>query len=483
MPEILIIADDYTGANDTAVMVRIAGCGALTILDPERFPGGEGAQAGSLSFSTDSRGIAPGEAYERVFSAVKRYAGGETALYSKRIDSTLRGNLGSETDAMLDALGDGRVAVVVPAMPQAGRVCVDGKLLVNGIDLTLTAAARDPKAPVDTSSPLELFGRQSKYPFAGLTMSEQEGGEEALAEKIRGARDAGVRGIILDAASGEDLERIAGAVLKSGVPFICVDPGAFTQVMARHMHAPKETCEAVDAEEKTHAEADSAAGKAVRETHAEADSAAGKAVRLLFVIGSVNDIAAAQARKLIASEGVDVIYMDAEDVLSTAAAGDNVPDHTHFPELSPSGAAGDASRAFHTGNRVLCLCTTGIFPERKVDFAALSARRGVSAEELSAQFNRSMALAARRILEEDRSFTGIFACGGDAAVELCRTIGAYAETPLEEVVPLAVYGRLEGGICSGYRLITKGGMVGDEDTMLLCRSFLEEKQKQEMQIL
>ncbi|MBM6968595.1 four-carbon acid sugar kinase family protein [Pseudoramibacter alactolyticus] len=42
------------------------------------------------------------------------------------MDSTLHGNLGSETDAMLDTLGDDYTAIVVPFTPASGRVTIGG---------------------------------------------------------------------------------------------------------------------------------------------------------------------------------------------------------------------------------------------------------------------------------------------------------------------------------------------------------------------
>ena len=42
--------------------------------------------------------------------------------FQKRIDTTMRGGIGVEIDAMLDQLSEDTVAVVVPAMPQSRRI-------------------------------------------------------------------------------------------------------------------------------------------------------------------------------------------------------------------------------------------------------------------------------------------------------------------------------------------------------------------------
>ena len=61
------------------------------------------------------------------------------------------------------------------------------------------------------------------------------------------------------------------------------------------------------------------------------------------------------------------------------------------------------------------------------------------------------------------------------AIELCRALGATGEYPLQEVIPLTVYGKLADGSAAGMHIITKGGMVGDESTMVLCQQFLYDK--------
>ena len=83
--------------------------------------------------------------------------GDDVRLYSKRIDSTLRGNLGGETDAMLDCLGKDFIAVSAPCFPSSGRTLVGGYLLVDDLPLHKTNIAIDPKTPVKTSDMARLF--------------------------------------------------------------------------------------------------------------------------------------------------------------------------------------------------------------------------------------------------------------------------------------------------------------------------------------
>lgn len=426
MADIVIIADDYTGANDTAVMVGSCGYKTYTILDMEQFEKDPRDDMECIAYSTDSRGIEPEEAYLRVYDAVKKCGKEKNRLYSKRIDSTLRGNIGAEVDGMLDALNEERMAVIVPAFPQAGRRYIGGCMMVQDVPLYRTAAASDPKMPVHTASAIKILKEQSKYSYCEITLEEMSSGVENLADQIRAYRKNGIRGVVLDAASDTDLSLIAEAVWKSEVPVICVDPGAFTQKMAQRMKRKKQK-------------------------------------KCLFVVGSVNEVASKQTKNLLACPETAALFVDAGCILQS--------DEAYQKELK-----GIVDRAETLSEQsVLCLCTTGIYPENRIDFSKLEEQRQISVEELSSIVNRFMAEAAKEILIRDKRYCGIFACGGDVAVEVCRAVGAAGEYPLKEVIPLAVYGRLAGGMCDGYHMITKGGMVGTEETMIECKKFLQEK--------
>ena len=96
MAACVVVADDLTGANATGVLLtkmqyRAATIMSLKDMDPEQVQ-----ESDCLLYPTDSRGVDPQEAYRRVYEASERLKDDSVLLYGKRIDSTLRGNLGSE---------------------------------------------------------------------------------------------------------------------------------------------------------------------------------------------------------------------------------------------------------------------------------------------------------------------------------------------------------------------------------------------------
>lgn len=196
MSKILVLADDLTGANDTGAAIRKMGWDTCSVVSheaplPQR-------DYSCLCVNLDSRGEAPGTAYARVRQCAGKFRTKDIGVFSKRIDSTLRGNLGAESDAMLDELFPEGAALVAPAFPQAGRAYYDDCVYVHGIELTKTAAARDPKCPVRTNSALSLFREQSKRRSALIGLAAVRSGTEILLEAVRaqlsGAPSVGRRG-------------------------------------------------------------------------------------------------------------------------------------------------------------------------------------------------------------------------------------------------------------------------------------------------
>lgn len=147
--KLIIVADDLTGANVSNSLLAKNGLkvGSIdTLNDVNNF-----GKYDALGFHTDSRGDEPQIAYQKVFNYTKKLKSDDISFYNKRIDSTLRGNIGAEIDGMLDALGANYTAMVVPAFPSSGKIVVGNFLLVDGVMLEDTDVKNDPTSPVTTS--------------------------------------------------------------------------------------------------------------------------------------------------------------------------------------------------------------------------------------------------------------------------------------------------------------------------------------------
>ncbi|MGL6219893.1 MAG: four-carbon acid sugar kinase family protein, partial [Lacrimispora sphenoides] len=151
MPQCIVVADDLTGANATGVLLKKMNYRTYTVMNSERLNLSLFDQCDCIMYPTDSRAASSETAYNRVFNVTNLLKNEEVKVYAKRIDSTLRGNVGRETDAFLDALGPDYTAICAACFPASGRIVIGGYMMVKGLPLHKTEAALDPKTPVFTS--------------------------------------------------------------------------------------------------------------------------------------------------------------------------------------------------------------------------------------------------------------------------------------------------------------------------------------------
>ena len=132
-PMIGIVADDMTGAMDCGAQFPPAGWPTRLVLDVN-----DHGHSAAEVVVTETREAEPERAVRAIHRRLPWLAG--RRLF-KKIDSTLRGPVGAEIQAMLDATGIG-VALVCPAIIEEERTVRDGQLLVAGRPLDNTGFRR-----------------------------------------------------------------------------------------------------------------------------------------------------------------------------------------------------------------------------------------------------------------------------------------------------------------------------------------------------
>src|SRR5262245_15590817 len=122
---LIILSDDLTGAADCAARCHQAGIASAIVLPGSRGP----ENSGALCYTSDSRHLQADLAAERVRELAAGLGEHAGSTWYKKIDSTLRGHLGQELDALLDMLGRS-CALVCPAFPAQRRGLSDGYLTI-----------------------------------------------------------------------------------------------------------------------------------------------------------------------------------------------------------------------------------------------------------------------------------------------------------------------------------------------------------------
>ncbi|MDR3589532.1 MAG: four-carbon acid sugar kinase family protein [Negativicutes bacterium] len=426
-----IVADDLTGANTAGVLLTKAGFKILTIVQDDRIESFEVTGVDGVVVNAMSRGLSGEEArlkVEKDTRALKEKGG---KYFCKRVDSTIRGNLGAEVEGMLDALGPEYVAVCVPSYPASGKITIGGYLLVNAVPVARTVAGRDPIKPVKNSYLPNVFAEQTGLGCGVIPLATVAKGTDAIIAALSTEVAEGKRIVVVDSASEADIEVVAHAVAASGIKAVSVDPGPFTQALfSRYVSVKK------------------------------VEKITGK---VLVVSGSVSDLTRSQLDYLEKECGARLISVDVRLFL------DGGYDEEICEGLARAAAEASARhdvfgfRVAETADMVL-------------DLEGEAASRGISLDEISRRITCSLASLAKRALElADVAVKGVYLTGGDVTVAFCSVLGAHAIELEDEIIPHISYGCLRGGRFSGLKVTTKGGFIGAGDTAWQCIKYMTER--------
>ncbi len=220
-----LVADDLTGATDSAVEFAAAGWSAHLLRGPDAQPVMTDSVPSLLAVVTGVRPVADDLAAERTAEAVQDLlARGCDRLYLK-IDSTMRGSVAGQLRGALTAWSSahpGATALLCPAFPGQGRTVVKGRVLVDGVAVADSAAAVDPVTPVVDSQLAHLVPGSTATTLAEL--------RSRLPGRI-GVSDSPVA--FVDAASDADLAAIAACVDGLGPAWVAAGSAGLAAAIAR----------------------------------------------------------------------------------------------------------------------------------------------------------------------------------------------------------------------------------------------------------
>jgi uncharacterized protein YgbK (DUF1537 family) len=214
MNQIVIIADDLTGAADTGVQFCPFN-DSTVLMSYLQLPRAEALTSGqAVALYTNSRALEMMSARKRLRSVARRLSELKQLWIYKKIDSCLRGNPGAEAEALMDELAY-EVSFIAPAFPEMGRTTVNGTHLVHGIPVGRTEISRDPVTPVTESDLCTVIQSQSRYPVGHIALDFLEGEEVALRDEIERQIRTGNRHIVFDTTCREHLDRTARLICSS----------------------------------------------------------------------------------------------------------------------------------------------------------------------------------------------------------------------------------------------------------------------------
>jgi D-threonate/D-erythronate kinase len=415
MTRLAIIADDLSSATDCGAQVVRSGLSVVVPLGGYSLPA-QAQTAKVISVDTDSRSLSADQAYAKVkVAAEQMIAEGWTHFY-KSVDSTLRGNLGAEIEALLDVVKP-VFTIIAPAFPKYGRTTMDGVQYLHGRPLHETEFGTDPTAPVRDADIARRLAEGSRRKAGRLTLDQLRAGPTQIESDIQALLANGVELVIVDIAEQEDLKRLCLGLSQSDLGVVWVGSTGLAEFVPLALAA-------------------SNSSNTFNRGHAIDPRPA------LALVGSASETTREQLGYAQTNNGLNVNYLDpariiqsTEDELEQASA-----------KLRPEIDRGHDVALDVRATR-----------EEIASTQQIGAKLNLSAAQVAQQIVDGLAQVANRLVHEGR-ISGIVATGGDTANALCNTLGAQALEILGEVEAGIPVMRLLGE--QSLPLVTKAGGFG-----------------------
>ena len=418
MTRLAIIADDLSSATDCGAQVVRSGLSVVVPLQGYSLPI-QAHAAQVISVDTDSRSLSADHAYAKVKAATQQLvAEGWTDFY-KSVDSTLRGNLGAEIEAVLDIVKPD-CAVIAPAFPKYDRTTVDGVQYLHSRPLHETEFGTDPTAPVRDADIARRLAEGSRRKAGRLTLDQLRAGPTQIKSAIQGLLADGIKLVVVDIAEQDDLKRICLGLSQSDLRVLWVGSTGLAEFVPLALEV-------------------ASTSDTFRQDHPLDLRPA------LALVGSASETTRQQLGYAQTNNQLNIIYLDPARMIQNG--------RTAADELEQAGS--NLRTAIDSGHDAALVVRAS--REEIAATQGLGAKLNLSAAQVAQRIVHGLAQAGSRLAREGR-ISGMVATGGDTANALCNAVGAQALEILGEVEAGIPIMRLIGE--QSLPLVTKAGGFG-----------------------
>ena len=426
MNQIIIIADDLTGAADTGVQFYPFYDDTILLSYLQLADATAPTPGSALALYTNSRALEMMTAQKRLRSVARGLSELKRFRTYKKMDSCLRGNPGAETEALMDGSAY-EASFIAPAFPEMGRTTVNGNHLVHGIPVGQTEISRDPITPVTESDLCRLVQSQCRYPVGHIGLIFLEGEEDALGNEVERQFQQGIRHIVFDATCREHLDRVARLIYACSHRILPVGSAGLAAGLGGLMSP-----------------------RPILKNHGQRSSEGGN---FLLVCGTKSEVTRRQIETLMATYPYEEIALH-PGMLTDEKGRDAIL------------AKASLVRSKLSVNHIIVT----------IDFSrplAVSGRH-LSQKQAAQLLLEGLGRFLAQVLRETRPGL-LFLTGGDTADAAITAAGGKGIRIFGEITTGVVRGTLIGGILDGVPVVTKAGAFGGEDTLVVLHEKLLEK--------
>jgi uncharacterized protein YgbK (DUF1537 family) len=458
-----IIADDLTGAADTGI--QFAKRDFYTILLPFGLKDAETERylhkAQIVALNTGTRGMQAELAYDKVRKATDLLMRmlHPQSIY-KKVDSTLRGNVGAEIEAVMDATGN-EPAILAPAFPDCNRTTEGGIHFVNGQPLSQTEVASDPVNPVDESHVPTLIRAQTRLKVGHIHLEEVRHDSKSLQRSISRHVKDGEKIIVLDAVTDDDLSNIAEAGISMSSPPLMVGSAGLADQLSRLLKG-FDTASPTQRKRREHADRLSRSSRVT-----------------ISAISTTSTIQKSEGVIIIISGSLSAVTSEQLDEIRRTGKGKIIPVEVHrLIEDQEAGSSLSSNELKEQESKIVSEIISAT-EENKV--VGVQSVRGAHCDEQNIGKRHDMPLQVVEYLGRiafqvarncPQPIRGLIITGGDTALAVFKHLGISQVRLMDEILPGVPYGQIADGKFAGLTLVTKAGAFGDESALVKCIDFL-----------
>ncbi|WP_431090750.1 four-carbon acid sugar kinase family protein [Paenibacillus sp. 8b26] len=412
---IAIVADDLTGANDCGGQLVRYGMNVSVQINPVI---SEETDYDAVVFNTVSRSL-PADQASAIVKKISTYIKSQPFdIIYKKIDSTMRGNIGIELNAMDEVIRPDFV-MIAPGYPKNGRQIIERIHHLNGRKLHHTEVSRDPKTPVLKSDVVDLIAEQTGHSVGHLSKADLDQGEAYISQKLLSYKEQGVTYIVSDSVIEKDLEMLVNSI--TALPYKIVWVGSAGMMN----HLPK----AYQVQEKS-------VTKPIQLT----------AQPILLVMGSVSEMGRAQLQHLMDSGRASRVEVQSEKVLTDGVERRQEMERVHR----------EASRCLSSGKNVVIVASDNMEETRET-----GAQLGMVPLQISDAISSILGMLTENLVEE-LEIKKLFLTGGDTAYQVLEHLDIQEMELVEELEPGVLLGKSN---TKEMYIVTKAGNFGSDKTM------------------
>lgn len=420
--KIVVVADDFTGANDTGVQFSKQKQKSIVIINNDHIARTL-LNCDVLVIDTESRFYDSKKAYIKACETGGILKNQPVQCIYKKLDSTFRGNPGAEIAGLMDSM-DIRHTVLAAAFPANNRITKNGMVYINGELLEKTEFANDPRNPVKESFIPKIISGQTDKSIGLVNYRDIRAGCRHLAEKLHHLFKNGIEIIVFDVLDNNDLDMIASVTASMEERILFAGSTGFAEFVSKYP-----------------------------------DNDTGKKISVV-IAGSVSDVTRRQIDFANEKLPLTLIDADVENLLS----GNRQKEKMRILDIV-SGSSGNGKDV------IIRSAPSGESVAGSIEYGEKS---GLSAAEISEIISGFLGDVAGEIIE-NVPLSGIILTGGDTAISAVKALNISGTVIQEEILPGIPYGHFIEKKYSSIAVVTKAGGFGSEDALCKILEFLRKR--------